>query len=98
MRPAPSQYAPSARPSVPQDRVNSIWLAFFLTLSGTILITLGILIYLDIIIVKPGGPNEGHIMTGLGVLMFLPGSYHSVIVYKTWRGERGYSYDQIPSM
>jgi hypothetical protein len=95
---ATAKYSYGSDRSVPADRRNSIRLAFFLTLAGLILIMVGILMYMNIIITKPGGPNEGHIMTGLGCLMFLPGSYHSVIAYKTWRGERGYSYDQIPAM
>ena len=28
---------------------------------------------------------------------FIPGSYVSFIMYQTWKGVPGYSYDQIPS-
>jgi len=28
---------------------------------------------------------------------FIPGSYVSFIIYQTWKGVPGYSYDQIPS-
>jgi len=33
----------------------------------------------------------------LGLLMFIPGAYYMRIVYYTFRGRSGFSYDQIPS-
>ena len=33
----------------------------------------------------------------IGGIGFIPGSYVSFIIYHTWRGTPGYSYDQIPS-
>jgi len=33
----------------------------------------------------------------IGGIAFLPGSYVSFIMYQTWKGVPGYSYDQIPS-
>lgn len=40
-------------------------------------------------------------LIGLALLCFaagfIPGSYVSWIIYHTWKGTPGYSYDQIPS-
>ena len=33
----------------------------------------------------------------LGSLLFIPGSYSSLILYGSWVGWCGYSYDQVPS-
>ena len=33
----------------------------------------------------------------LGSLLFIPGSYSSFILYGSWVGWNGFSYDQVPS-
>ena len=33
-----------------------------------------------------------------GVFTFIPGSYHTWILFQSWRGVPGYSYDQIPDL
>ena len=33
----------------------------------------------------------------LGSLLFIPGSYSSFVLYGSWLGWNGFSYDQVPS-
>lgn len=33
----------------------------------------------------------------LGAITFIPGAYHVAIAFKAWRGDHGYSFDDIPS-
>ena len=41
--------------------------------------------------------DKGLAMIVLGALMFIPGSYASVVLFGAWRGWRGYQYSQVPS-
>lgn len=34
----------------------------------------------------------------IGLLMFMPGMYGSIILYRYLRGQRGYTYKQLPEM
>lgn len=34
----------------------------------------------------------------LGAITFIPGSYHVVIAFRAWRGDAGYSFDDIPTV
>ena len=41
--------------------------------------------------------DRGLSMIVLGSLMFIPGSYASLVLYGSWRGWHGYEYSMIPS-
>lgn len=77
-----------------QVPVKAIILASFLFLAGFAAIAFGslsLLGYLDPI------PDTGPIvMLVLGLLMFIPGSYHVRIAYYAFKDEPGYSFDDIP--
>ncbi len=51
----------------------------------------------------PGGGGHTHAVaqeygfTIIGLLTFIPGFYHTRIAYYTWRGYKGFSWDQIPA-
>lgn len=77
-----------------QVPIKAIVLASFLFLAGFAAITFGslsLLGYLDRI------PDTGPIvLLLLGLLMFIPGSYHVMIAYYAFKDEPGYSFDDIP--
>mmetsp|Transcript_19976 Transcript_19976/g.63573 ORF Transcript_19976/g.63573 Transcript_19976/m.63573 type:complete len:118 (-) Transcript_19976:1407-1760(-) len=73
---------------------KSILLALGLLAAGIGMITLGSMMVHGHFGGNEKGSGSGFIC--LGILVFLPGWYESRIAYYTWRGVRGYSYNQIP--
>lgn len=80
-----------------QDNYNvsrpwkKVALAIGLFLTGSVLLATGLGLYLS------GAPDSHGIpLMVLGSLVFLPGFYHTLIAYKAWRGQAGYSLNQIP--
>uniref|UniRef100_A0A061R7F3 Transmembrane protein 230 n=1 Tax=Tetraselmis sp. GSL018 TaxID=582737 RepID=A0A061R7F3_9CHLO len=78
------------------SRGKSPWgpvaLAVLLFLAGIALFTLGLIQWLFY--------PEGHwiAMTFLGLLVFVPGFYHTRIAFLAWRGYSGYSFNQLPNV
>lgn len=70
---------------------KKVALAIGLLLVGTILLSVGLGLYLS-------GQPEAHgiPLMVLGCLAFLPGFYHTRIAYKAWKGHAGFSLQQIP--
>ncbi|KAG2495603.1 hypothetical protein HYH03_006203 [Edaphochlamys debaryana] len=70
---------------------KKVALAIGLLLVGTILLSVGLGIYLTGVEQAGGLP-----LIILGSITFLPGFYHTRIAYKAWKGTAGYSLNQIP--
>lgn len=68
--------------------------ALFMLVGGTVFLITGLSIFLSQD--KKIG-DRGFSMILLGGLMFIPGSYASVVLYGAYRGWDGYDYSQIPS-
>mmetsp|Transcript_24572 Transcript_24572/g.27951 ORF Transcript_24572/g.27951 Transcript_24572/m.27951 type:complete len:106 (+) Transcript_24572:32-349(+) len=86
----------SRSPSPLPVRVKHPWktivLAFFLFGAGILFLTLGVKA------VGKSGWSDAWPFFLLGSLLFIPGGYHSYIIYKIFRGVPGWSYDMIPDM
>ena len=80
----------------PQFPTRSIVIAILLFLLGSAMLTLGILLLTGVIESKFW--NRCYPLLFLGTIVFIPGAYHLRIAYCAWRGYRGYSYDDIPSI
>eukprot|EP00051_Salpingoeca_urceolata_P032805 m.17516 g.17516 ORF g.17516 m.17516 type:complete len:124 (-) comp5477_c0_seq1:91-462(-) len=78
----------------PKVPTKSIMYAVFLFLFGSVMLTLGIFLFLGII--SNPHPDRWLSLVIVGSLTFIPGSYHTWIAYKAWRGDRGYSFNDIP--
>ncbi|XP_071476238.1 transmembrane protein 230-like [Diadema setosum] len=73
---------------------RSIGVAIILFIMGTVLLTVGALLFTGVI------PNDNEdrlwpIMI-LGVLLFIPGAYHVRLAFYAYRGYKGYSFEDIP--
>eukprot|EP00038_Savillea_parva_P015140 m.13244 g.13244 ORF g.13244 m.13244 type:complete len:140 (-) comp3023_c0_seq1:162-581(-) len=81
----------------PKSRVpyKAIAYAIALCLLGTVLLVIGTCLYIGVIWAHD--PERWLSLIVLGALTFIPGSYHVVIAYRAWRGDHGYSFDDIPS-
>ena len=86
----------TARPQLPPR--TTLWV-LALSVFGSVFLILGLSEYFTSIFrVGAGGDaSVGLSMTVLGGLMFVPGSYGTWIIYGTYRGWSGYSYNQIPN-
>ena len=51
----------------------------------------------NVVTVHPSTLYAGLSMIGLGLLMFIPGSYGSVVLFGAYNRWEGYSYNQIPN-
>ena len=80
----------------PKFPTRSIIIAIFLFLLGLIMLTLGVLLLTGIIESKFW--DRCYPLLFLGTIVFIPGAYHVRIAYCAWRGYRGYSFDDIPTM
>ena len=67
-----------------------VCLAFFLFTAGVLLLLLGQSVFWTVSL------YESLPYTVLGSVCFIPGSYHAFIFMQIWRGEKGWSYDDIP--
>ena len=76
-------------PSRPPRR--AIALALFLLGAGFALFVAGLAL-------RAQHNDAGFPLLILGVLMLVPGAYHSNIVYRAWRGTPGYSFAQLPEL
>ncbi|XP_023389136.1 transmembrane protein 230-like, partial [Pteropus medius] len=63
-------------------------------LTGAFLITTGCLLLAGYI--GKVGAKRGVAVLIVGILVFLPGFYHLLIVYRAHRGCQGYSYQDLP--
>lgn len=73
---------------------KAITLAGSLLIVGTVVLIIGILIVTDLINIKYSDRMWPMIM--LGVLMFIPGAYHTRIAFYAYKKVPGYSFDDIP--
>lgn len=73
---------------------KSIILAGLLLIVGTVVLIIGILIVSGFINVKYADRMWPMII--LGLLMFIPGAYHTFIAYYAYKRVPGYSFDDIP--
>ncbi|GLC43352.1 hypothetical protein PLESTF_000424500 [Pleodorina starrii] len=70
---------------------KKVALAIGLLIFGTILLAIGLGLYLS------GTEQSGGLpLIILGSITFLPGAYHTRVAYLAWRGTSGYSLNQIP--
>lgn len=85
---------------VRQDRTlppkTTLWVLTLL-IFGSVFIVLGVLEIVKSIFGAKVDEGVGIGMLVLGTLMFLPGSYGTLVVYGAYRRWDGWSYDQIPS-
>lgn len=70
---------------------RTFFTAIFLLAVGVVFSTLGLTFVFTL------GMSEALPFLIIGGIGFIPGSYVSFIIYHTWRGTPGFSYDQIPS-
>ena len=75
---------------------TTLWVLALLVF-GSVFLILGVSEYMTSIFQMGGDTSVGLSMIVLGALMFVPGSYGSFIIYGTYRGWTGYSYNQIPN-
>ncbi|XP_066910437.1 transmembrane protein 230-like [Clytia hemisphaerica] len=78
----------------PKIPYKAIGLAIFLFTLGTLLLTIGSLLFTGYFDVKYHDRTYPVII--LGALLFIPGSYHVRIAFYAWKGYRGYSFTDIP--
>jgi hypothetical protein len=83
--------APERRMAPRKLPKRTFFTAVFLLGVGVIFCTLGLSFLFTL------GLSEALPFLILGGIAFIPGSYVSFIMYQTWKGVPGYSYDQIPS-
>ena len=76
---------------------KSIALAAFLLVVGTVFTTVGGLI-LSGWIVDPRYADKYIPMLTVGLLTFIPGSYHVYLAYRAWNKTPGYSFEHIPDI
>lgn len=83
-------------PVVTKVPYKSILLAVCLFTLGSILLTVGSLLVAGIIIPAEYADRTIPVLI-LGVIAFLPGSYHTYLAWATYKQYAGYSYSDIPS-
>ena len=76
---------------------KAIVLAMLLLVMGTVLTTVGGLI-LTGYIVDPRYADKYIPMLVIGILTFIPGSYHVYLAYYAWMEAPGYSFEHIPDV
>ncbi|GBG66476.1 hypothetical protein CBR_g61519 [Chara braunii] len=86
------RYAYTLKEEIPWQ---SIFLAFFLLVFGTLFL---ILAHFLLTGHMKGESSQGFGFLVLGCLLFLPGFYETRIAYYAWRGMKGYSFSRIPAM
>ena len=82
---------PERRPTHKKLPRRTAFTAAFLLFVGVVFSTLGLSFLFTL------GMHEALPFLIIGGIGFIPGSYVSFIIYQTWKGVPGYSYDQIPS-
>lgn len=88
--------ARASRPRPTPPPRTTLWVLALL-IFGTVFLVLGISEYFSSFFKVGGDSSVGLSMIVLGAFMFIPGSYGTFIIYGTYSGWRGYSYDQIPN-
>lgn len=73
---------------------KAVSFAAVLLIAGTVLLILGIMVVTGYIDTKYSDRMWPMII--LGILMFIPGSYHTRIAYYAYKKVPGYSFDDIP--
>jgi len=76
--------------------INAIILAAVLFLLGSLMITLGALMLTGYIQTQYSDRTWPLIL--IGTLLFLPGFYHIRIAYWAWKGDRNFSFADIPDL
>lgn len=89
------QFAMHSQP-VTKVPYKSILLAIALFVIGSVLLVVGSLLVAGIIIPAEYADRTIPVLV-LGVIAFLPGSYHTYIAWATFRRYNGYSYSDIPN-
>ncbi len=88
--------APAHRPALLSLLlVKKILLAVALLVGGVLILTIGALIYSG---KWPDARDSAPGLVVIGCLMVLPGGYMTRIAYKAWRGEAGFTFNQIPEL
>eukprot|EP00455_Lapot_gusevi_P030733 TRINITY_DN330_c0_g1_i4.p1 TRINITY_DN330_c0_g1~~TRINITY_DN330_c0_g1_i4.p1 ORF type:complete len:118 (-),score=40.35 TRINITY_DN330_c0_g1_i4:263-586(-) len=70
---------------------RALALALFLLLVGVVFTISGLAVFLT------QGLSESIPFWTLGGIGLIPGLYHTIIIYRAWRGYQGYTYDLVPS-
>lgn len=73
----------------------SIALATFLSIAGVVLLVTGSLLHAGVIADDVG--QRATPMLIVGSICFIPGFYNVRVAYYAWRGNYGYSFNDIPS-
>lgn len=73
---------------------KAIALAIGLLIFGGCTLVFGLVIFFENIVYK----KHGIALLLVGVLMFLPGLYYTVIAYKAWKHVPGYSFAALPDV
>ncbi|KHN81498.1 Transmembrane protein [Toxocara canis] len=81
---------------LPASRIpwKAVLLAGVLFVSGFVLIMSSLLMLSEV--VKPSRADRVWPIFALGLIMFVPGAYHVRIAYHAFRGDSGFSFDDIP--
>ncbi|XP_013381000.1 transmembrane protein 230 [Lingula anatina] len=79
-------------PKVPWKAIS---LAVVLFVVGSILLTIGALLLSGTLIDQKYADRTWPVLI-LGLLMFIPGSYHVRLAFYAYQGYQGYSYSDIP--
>eukprot|EP01039_Chlorochromonas_danica_P000804 gene804-873_t len=99
MRPAEidsyDEYLVAGRPPRKRFPIRTTIAGVVLFLGGIIFLAVGLSIMFSS--TRSHGKDRGTLLVILGSVMFLPGSYASVIIYGSFKGWPGYDYSLIPS-
>ncbi|KAK3879464.1 hypothetical protein Pcinc_015971 [Petrolisthes cinctipes] len=83
------------KPRIKSIPWRAISYALLLFAAGTLLLVVGSLLVTGYLEEKYADRTWPVII--LGLLMFIPGAYHSYLAYYAFQGYEGYSFDDIPS-
>mmetsp|Transcript_10078 Transcript_10078/g.13734 ORF Transcript_10078/g.13734 Transcript_10078/m.13734 type:complete len:108 (+) Transcript_10078:84-407(+) len=73
---------------------KAVALAFSLLAMGVFAMIAGLVIWAG----DTNGSKHGMALFLLGVIVFIPGSYHSTIAYKAFMGRPGFSFSTLPDV
>ncbi|VDM40181.1 unnamed protein product [Toxocara canis] len=93
---ASAKYSHVFQYDLPASRIpwKAVLLAGVLFVSGFVLIMSSLLMLSEV--VKPSRADRVWPIFALGLIMFVPGAYHVRIAYHAFRGDSGFSFDDIP--
>ncbi|XP_071947075.1 transmembrane protein 230-like [Antedon mediterranea] len=79
-------------PKIPK---RSILIAFLLFVMGTILLTVGVLLFTNTWFDVKYHDRTWPVIV-IGCILFIPGAYHVRLAYYAYKGYKGYKFDDIP--